>query len=260
MDGTVAALDCGTNSTRLLVAGPGGEVLEREMRITRLGQGVDATHRLSAEAVERTLSVLADYRRLMDRHGVGHARLVATSAVRDAENAEDFLLGAAAAIGVAPEVLSGLEEGRLSFAGAVAGLDAAGVDVGPGPVLVVDIGGGSTELAAGPVVGPLTDVAAVSLDVGCVRLSERFFHHDPPLPGELGAARTFVDGLLDRALGVLPSLEPGGLLVGLAGTVSTLASLAQGLGAYDRTRIHHFELSRRDVAHWLARLAADDHA
>ena len=252
----VAALDCGTNSTRLLIAGPDGAVLEREMRITRLGEGVDATRRLSDEAVARTVAVLADYRRLMDAHGVARARLVATSAVRDAANAEAFLAAAADASGVVPEVLSGLEEGRLSFAGAVAGLPGGHE---PGPVLVVDIGGGSTELAAGTVGGPLEEVLAVSLDVGCVRLTERCLHHDPPPASELAAARAVVDELLGEARGVLPPLEPGGLLVGLAGTVSTLASLAQGLEAYDRARIHHFELSRADVAGWLERLATDDH-
>jgi exopolyphosphatase/guanosine-5'-triphosphate,3'-diphosphate pyrophosphatase len=260
MDGTVAALDCGTNSTRLLVSGPGGVVLERVMRITRLGEGVDATRRLADAAVERTVSVLADYRTLMDRHDVGRARLVATSAVRDAENADAFLSAAADATGVVPEVLSGLEEGRLSFAGATAGLAGAGVDAGTGPVLVVDIGGGSTELAGGPVGGRPDEVAAVSLDMGCVRLSERFLRHDPPPADELAAARAFVDGLLAEARAALPALEPGGLLVGLAGTVSTIASLAQGLGDYDRDRIHHVELSRSAVAGWLAALAADDRA
>jgi len=254
---SVAALDCGTNSTRLLVAGPDGEVLEREMRITRLGEGVDATRRLSEEAVARTVGVLAEYRRLMDAHGVSRARLVATSAVRDADNAEAFLSAAAEATGVVPEVLSGLEEGRLSFAGAVAGLPTA---AGSGPVLVVDIGGGSTELAAGVPGAPLDQVAAISVDVGCVRVSERFLRHDPPRADELARARAFVDEALARAKEALPALEPGGTLVGLAGTVSTLASLAQGLERYERDRIHHFELSRREVARWLAVLAADDHA
>jgi exopolyphosphatase/guanosine-5'-triphosphate,3'-diphosphate pyrophosphatase len=256
----VAALDCGTNSTRVLIVDGSGSVLERHMRITRLGEGVDATRALAPEAIARTVDALADFRRLMDHHGVGRARLVATSAVRDAQNAHAFLEAAERVTAVVPEVLSGLEEGRLSFAGATATLPAGH---GAGPVLVVDIGGGSTELAAG-VPGepghPMDDVAAISLDVGCVRLSERYLAHDPPRAEELASARAAVDVALDPAGAVLPPLEPGGLLVGLAGTVSTLASLAQGLAAYDRDRIHHFELSRHDVGHWLELLAADDHA
>jgi len=257
--GAVAALDCGTNSTRVLIVGDAGQVLEREMRITRLGAGVDATGVLDPAAIDRTVTVLADYRALMERHDVGRARLVATSAVRDAGNAERFLRAAEKATGVTPEVLSGLEEGRLSFAGATAGLPAGAAGAGD-PVLVVDIGGGSTELAAGVPGGPEDDVAALSLDVGCVRISERFLRHDPPRRAELDSARAFVDEALDGARYVLPLLAPGGLLVGLAGTVSTLASLAQGLEAYDRRRIHHFELTRGDVHRWLDVLAADDRA
>jgi exopolyphosphatase / guanosine-5'-triphosphate,3'-diphosphate pyrophosphatase len=258
--GPVAALDCGTNSTRVLIVDDSGRVLERHMRITRLGEGVDATHTLAPEAIARTVDTLADFRRLMDHHGVGRARLVATSAARDAQNAQTFLDAAERVTGLVPEVLSGLEEGRLSFAGATATLPAGH---GEGPVLVVDIGGGSTELAAGVPVAPgreVSDVAAISLDVGCVRLSERYLAHDPPRAQELASARAVVDAALDRARAVVPALDPGGLLVGLAGTVSALASLAQGLAEYDRDRIHHFELSRRDVAQWLALLAADDRA
>ena len=138
--GTVAAVDCGTNSTRLLVASSDGTVLDRQMRITRLGEGVDATGVLSADAVARTVAVLRDYRGVMDSHGVVRARLVATSAARDAANADEFLAAARQATGVEPEILSGVEEGALSFGGATAHVERA--DVGPGPVLVVDIGGG----------------------------------------------------------------------------------------------------------------------
>jgi exopolyphosphatase/guanosine-5'-triphosphate,3'-diphosphate pyrophosphatase len=261
--GAVAALDCGTNSTRLLIADGGGRVLEREMRITRLGEGVDATHRLSAEAIGRTVAVLEDYRKMMGDHGVGRARLVATSAARDAANADQFLARAEEATGVAPELLSGPEEGRLSFAGATATLPAG--DRG-GPVLVVDIGGGSTELVVGTVpaspaggaeAGPID---AISLDIGCVRITERFFHHDPPSADERRAAEAEVARQMARARSALPALAPDGLLIGLAGTVSTLAALELGLAHYDRDRIHHALLSADQVEGWLARLAGEDRA
>lgn len=260
--GALAALDCGTNSTRLLIVDPAGRVLERCMVITRLGEGVDATHKLSPEAITRTVDVLRDFRHLMDRHGVTRARLVATSAARDAANAEEFLEPAEAATGVRPELLTGLEEGRLSFAGATAHLPPD--RRGGGPVLVVDIGGGSTEIAVGEVPvarGPSGDVVgrvtAVSLDVGCVRLTERFLHHDPPLPSELAAARAVVDAELARVRTLLPPLLPGGTLIGLAGTVSTLAALARRVERYDRALIHHAVLTRGDVDAWLGRLATE---
>ena len=264
--GPVAAIDCGTNSTRLLVVAGDGTVLERHMRITRLGEGVDATRKLSPEAIGRTVAVLGEYRRLMDRYGVVRARLVATSAARDATNAEEFLSAAADATGLVPELLSGRDEGELSFAGATAHVPAD--VVGPGPVLVVDIGGGSTELVAGAMpVGPsLTGpggpesaaVSAVSMDVGCVRVTERFLLHDPPLSSELERARAAVDADLDAARRGLPSLMPGGLLIGLAGTVSTLAALDQGLASYERAAVHHAVLPRAAVIGWLRRLAGED--
>lgn len=261
----VAAIDCGTNSTRLLIVDAGGRTLERDMRITRLGEGVDATHKLSAHAIARTVEVLVGYRARMDGHGVARARLVATSAARDAVNADEFFTAAERVTGVRPELLSGDEEGRLSFAGATARLPDS--LVGPGPALVVDIGGGSTELAAGPVAAgslpvPSDDddgVRAVSLDIGCVRISERFFHHDPPLPGELHDARGAIAGALVTARTRLPALAPGGTLLGLAGTVSTVASLAQGIATYDRSRIHHFVLTKAEVEEWCVRLGSEDH-
>jgi exopolyphosphatase/guanosine-5'-triphosphate,3'-diphosphate pyrophosphatase len=257
--GPVAAVDCGTNSTRLLIVDDHGSVLDRQMRITRLGQGVDATRTLSPDALARTVSVLREFRGLMDLHGVVRARVVATSAVRDATNAQEFLAAALDATGVRPEILSGLEEGALSFAGATAHVPPE--LVGPGPVLVVDIGGGSTELAAATLrPGPrrLRGVAAVSLDVGCVRVTERFLHHDPPWPDELADARRTVDAQLAGAASVLPPLAPGGLLIGLAGTVSTLGALDQRLDRYRREAIHHAVLGRDKVEHWLQILAAED--
>jgi exopolyphosphatase/guanosine-5'-triphosphate,3'-diphosphate pyrophosphatase len=250
----VAALDCGTNSTRLLVAGTDGSTLVRLMRITRLGQGVDATGRLAPEAVERTLDVLGDYRATMDDLGVGRRRLVATSAVRDAANGQEFLSAAGAVAGTVAELLSGEEEGRLSYAGATAGLAPA-----PGGDLVVDIGGGSTELVVGgpPVGGAGTQ--EVSLDIGCVRLSERHFHHDPPTPEELDAAVATVQAALAQAEATVPALGavgPATRLIGLAGTVSTLAMLELGLDRYDRDRVHHALLSAAAVGRWCDRLAA----
>jgi exopolyphosphatase/guanosine-5'-triphosphate,3'-diphosphate pyrophosphatase len=259
--GARAALDCGTNSTRLLIVDEGGKVLEREMRITRLGEAVDATHKLSADAISRTIGVLEGYRQMMDKHGVVRARLVATSAARDAVNAEEFFVAAQEVTGVRPELLSGTEEGQLSFAGATASLPA---DYPVGQLaLVVDIGGGSTELVVGAPTGSgdagdAPDVVAVSLDIGCVRLTERFFHHDPPLASELAAARAVVDDEVRRARTALPSMDDDGVLIGLAGTVSTLAALDLELASYERSRIHHAVLSRTQVDRWLARLATED--
>jgi exopolyphosphatase/guanosine-5'-triphosphate,3'-diphosphate pyrophosphatase len=259
--GTVAALDCGTNSTRLLIVDGRGTVRQREMRITRLGESVDATHKLSADAIRRTVGVLRQYKELMDEHGVGRARLVATSAARDAVNADEFFSAAEEATGVRPELLSGLDEGRLSFAGATASLPHE--SRGPEPVLVVDIGGGSTELVVGmapahPVPPTELTVSAISLDIGCVRLTERFFHHDPPTPAELDEARAVVRTEVERARRELPPLAPTSVLIGLAGTVSTLAALAQKLAHYDRDRIHHAVLSREQVDGWLVRLSSED--
>jgi|SRR5579864_197880 len=261
----VAAVDCGTNSTRLLIVAGDGAVLERHMRITRLGEGVDAARKLAPEAIARTLAVLGEYRQLMDRRGVVRARLVATSAARDATNVEEFLAAAAHVTGLAPEVLSGPEEGALSFSGATAHVPAD--LVGPGPVLVVDIGGGSTELVAGAMpAGPRSagspapdaPVSVVSMDVGCVRVTERFLRHDPPRASELERARATVNGELEGARRLLPPLAPGGLLIGLAGTVSTLAALDKGVATYERAALHHAVLTRAAVAGWLERLAGED--
>ncbi len=257
--GPVAAVDCGTNSTRLIVVAPDGTVLEREMHITRLGEQVDATHRLSGAAIDRTATVLREYKGSMDRYGVARARVVATSAVRDAENAEEFMTLAEEITGVHPEVLSGGEEGRLSFAGATAHLDPS--LTGAGPLLVVDIGGGSTELAVGrPGLGGdacAHQVVARSLDIGCVRVSERF-RHDPPSREEMAAARSAVTEEVVAAQADLPSPAPDGLMIGLAGTVSTLVCLDRCLTVYDRDRVHLAIQSRDDVERWLEILAAED--
>jgi exopolyphosphatase / guanosine-5'-triphosphate,3'-diphosphate pyrophosphatase len=249
--GTLAAVDCGTNSTRLLVVGSSGDVRAREMTITRLGQGVDETHRLRPEAMERTFAALRHYRSIMDAQQVGRTRLVATSAVRDAVNGEAFLGPSADIIGAAAELLPGDEEGRLSYAGATSDLP-----VTDATVLVLDIGGGSTEL----VTKDDGAIRSVSLDMGCVRLTERFLRGDPPTPTEIAEAVQAISSELDRATGEIPVLGETGRslqLVGLAGTVSTLASLELGLSAYDRTRIHHAVLTAAAVERWCAVLGAE---
>ncbi len=248
----VAAVDCGTNSTRLLVADGQGRALTRLMRITRLGQGVDRCGVLAPDAVARTVAVLEEYRKVMDDAGVGPVRMTATSAVRDAGNRDQFLDAAAETVGTAPEILTGEQEGRLSFAGATADLDD-----NPGGWLVADIGGGSTELAAGPVPGGRrTEPAAVcSLDVGCVRVTERFLTGDPPDASQLEAARRDVHRLLASAVADQPVLAEMATLVGLAGTVAALAAVDQRLETYDRDRLHHHVLTRETVDTITAELA-----
>jgi exopolyphosphatase / guanosine-5'-triphosphate,3'-diphosphate pyrophosphatase len=250
----LAAVDCGTNSTRLLVSGRTGDALSREMTITRLGESVDATGVLRPEAMERTFTALRRYRTIMDASGVaaGATRLVATSAVRDAGNGEVFLRGASEIIGAPAELLPGSEEGRLSYAGATSDLP-----VSDAPVVVLDIGGGSTEI----VTEADGDIASVSLDVGCVRLTERDLPGDPPGEAEVVAAVATIAAQLDGAVAAIPTLADTSFgprrLVGLAGTVSTLASLELGLVEYDRQRIHHAVLSLESVARWCEILASE---
>ncbi len=240
---TLAAIDCGTNSTRLLISRGEGrtwEALERQNTITRLGQGVDATGRLDPEAIGRTIDVLRHHKDLVDRHGVEALRITATSAARDAENSDAFFDAAETVVGVRPELLSGQEEGALSFAGATAELDPAN-----GPFLVVDIGGGSTELIAGT-----TQVEGVrSIDIGCVRLTEKHLHADPPAPEELSNAIAEATDHFDEALHEVEAFAGARTLVGVAGTISTVAAVEIGLAEWDRNRIHHF---------WLSRAAAED--
>ncbi|MGH9045354.1 MAG: exopolyphosphatase [Acidimicrobiales bacterium] len=244
--GAVAAIDCGTNSTRLLIVAPSHPEI-RMMRITRLGRGVDATGRLDDAGVAATLAVLREYRALMDKSGVRRGRLVATSAVRDAANREEFVSGAGAATGLEVEVLEGSVEGELAFAGATS---QAGVP--PGDAVVVDIGGGSTEI-----VTRSPELRCVSLDIGCVRLTERLFHHDPALSTELESARRLVASQLDGARRSLGPMSEQRTLLGLAGTVSTLGALDQGLSHYERDRIHHHLLTASSVEHWLGVLASE---
>jgi exopolyphosphatase/guanosine-5'-triphosphate,3'-diphosphate pyrophosphatase len=235
MSAPVAAIDCGTNSVRLLVSDGGRTTLERLMRITRLGQGVHATGRLDPEAIDRTLVVLREYRDVIDRFGAERVRITATSAARDATNRADFFGPAAAIIGAEPELLSGEEEGRLSFLGATADLDPA-----DGPFLVFDIGGGSTEFSYGRTEAEAT----ISTDMGCVRMTEAWLHHDPPWAMELSQAISVIDIHLDDVVRAIPDAGEARTFVGLAGTVSTAAAVELGLAEYDRDQIHHFRLTR----------------
>lgn len=222
------------------------------MRITGLGRGVDDHRRLAGDAVERTLDVLRGYRTRLEGAGVASVRAVATSAVRDAVNRDEFLAAAGAALGWPVEVVSGEEEAVASFWGATAGLDPS-----MAPFLVVDIGGGSTEV----VVGASVVEEAMSLDIGCVRITERFLHHDPPEPDELFAALSYVATHLDDVLRCMPAAVEATTLVGLAGTVSTTAAVEIGLERYDRERLHGFVLTKdavEDVFRTLATEAADD--
>lgn len=248
---TVAAIDCGTNSVRLLVT-DGEHQYDRTMRITRLGQGVDATGRLDPAAIDRTLDVLRDYREVIDRHGATRIRMAATSASRDAANRDEFFAAVREVIGVEPELLSGIEEGRLSFRGATADLDRA-----QGPFLVCDIGGGSTEFVWG------TDDAehVVSIDVGCVRMTEAWLHHDPPTAEELSQALSVIDVHLDDVLRDIPFAGEAATFVGLAGTITNVAAVEIGLPEWSRDAIHHFVLTRaaiEDVFRTLATESIED--
>jgi exopolyphosphatase/guanosine-5'-triphosphate,3'-diphosphate pyrophosphatase len=241
----VAAIDIGTNSVRLLVADARGRELERPMRITRLGQGVDVAGELAAAAIERTVAVLAEYRALMERHGVTRARATATSAARDARNSATFFDAAERALGVRPELISGDEEARLSFRGATSGLD-----LEQGPFLIFDIGGGSTEL----VVGKTAPESLVSLQLGCVRMTERHLKSDPPSDTELAACLADVKSRL-AGVGEQLGVSRARLCIGLAGTVTALSAMQLGLTRYDASRTHHSRLTRPQVEALFAQLS-----
>lgn len=235
----VAAIDCGTNSLRLLVVdntdGDSKELV-RDTTIVRLGQGVDATGEFAPAALERTFAVLDRYAAVIEEFRVQAVRLVATSAARDARNRAEFFAGVRSRLGIDAEVIAGDEEARLSFAGAASGVPDAAT-----PLLVIDIGGGSTELIRGA--GTAIE-RAQSLDMGAVRLRERFLHSDPPTPEQIAAARTYVNELLDATSVPLAGI---GTFVGVAGTVTSMAAVVLGLDVYDRSKVHRVELSIEQI-------------
>lgn len=231
----VGAIDCGTNSIRLLVAdvdATRGELVDvvRRMEVVRLGQDVDRTGRIAPEAMARTLAATADYARVCRELGVERVRFVATSASRDATNRHEFVAGVREVLGVEPDVVAGAQEAALSFAGATRELLALGLT---GPFVVADIGGGSTEVVR----GRSAVEAALSVDIGCVRLTERHLAGDPPSESEVLAARADVEEALDLVAEAVP-LDGVDTLVGLAGSVTTVAACALGLTAYDAGRTH----------------------
>ncbi len=243
----VAAIDCGTNTIKLLI-GDLPAVAVRESRMVRLGQGVDATGRLAPEALERAFAAIDEYAALIDAHDVERIRFCATSASRDAENAAEFTAGVRARLGVDPEVLSGEEEARLAFAGAMRGTAPQAE-----PVLVVDIGGGSTELILGDrATGPR---ASYSMDIGSVRLHERCLGGDPPPPEQVRACIAAIDAALDAAIAEGP-VDPAeaASVIGVAGTITTVAAGVLGLTTYDPERIHGQVIDVDEVHRCVSRL------
>jgi exopolyphosphatase / guanosine-5'-triphosphate,3'-diphosphate pyrophosphatase len=243
-----AAIDIGTNSVLLLIAETRGERVEalvERATITRLGQDVDRTRRLSPEACTRTLGCLEQYAHILERMHVERVAVVGTSAMRDAEGGEDFVSDAERVLGTRPRVIDGTEEAHLSYAGALSGLAVSG------DVVVCDIGGGSTEIITGSVSGAQRSVnSAVSLDIGSVRLFERHVKSDPPTADQLAAARADIQ----NALSGVPRPSPGATLVGVAGTITTLAAVEQGLIQYDPALVHGSRLERTTVQRLLLRL------
>jgi exopolyphosphatase / guanosine-5'-triphosphate,3'-diphosphate pyrophosphatase len=239
-----AGIDCGTNSIRLLISDGGVDVV-REMRIVRLGQDVDRTGRLAPEAIERTRLALVDYAAMIAAHDVAAVRMVATSATRDAENRQVFVDMVTAVLGVAPEVITGAQEAELSFSGAVGSLSGLRE-----PVLVADIGGGSTELVLGE---PGHALRSHSMDVGCVRMTERHLRSDPPTTAQIEATVDDLRAAIARAEQDVP-LRRGGSFVGVAGTVTTLVAIVLGLDAYDPDVIHGASITAAQVDEVTARL------
>jgi exopolyphosphatase / guanosine-5'-triphosphate,3'-diphosphate pyrophosphatase len=240
----VAAIDCGTNSIRLLVADVDGDALTdvvRRMEIVRLGAGVDRTGRLGDAGLARTFAALEDYAAEIRRLGAERVRMVATSATRDASNSDVFVAGVTERLGVPPDVATGAEEAALSFDGATRELRQS--TAVPAPYLVCDIGGGSTEFVLGDATGAR---ASCSVDVGCVRMTERHLHHDPPTATEIAAARRDVAAAIAEVTRVVPVREARSL-VGLAGSVTTVVGLALELPAYDAGAIHHARISSTKV-------------
>jgi exopolyphosphatase/guanosine-5'-triphosphate,3'-diphosphate pyrophosphatase len=249
---TIAAFDCGTNTIKLLVADldpETGEEVEhvRDMRMVRLGQGVDRTGRLDPDAIERTFAAIDEFVETMGRYDIARMRFCATSASRDASNADEFVTGVRERLGIEPEVVTGAEEAQLSYDGATRSLPGV-----PGPILVLDIGGGSTELILGDQHGHVT--AGHSLDIGSVRLHERLLPGDPPSAEEVRAASRVIDEALDGLPGHGVDVAAARTVVGVAGTITTLAAAVLDLPSYQRDRIHHSVLSREAIHRTTQRL------
>ena len=247
-----AALDCGSNSTRLLISDQDGNSLIREMHVTRLSQGVDDTAVLQDEALERNFQQLEAYRNLMDRYEVTSGLLVATSAVRDAKNGDEFLARASEITGVPARLLSGKEEARFSYEGATAGLP-----IGDHPYLIVDVGGGSTEIAV-PVKGELR---SFSMQLGCVRVAERALGLGKPSAEEIQQTWKMVREECDRAFAAVPLFSEvvGQVqMLGLAGTVATLVQLANNIEEYSREALHHQRATLAQVRYWREKLCGEE--
>lgn len=248
----VAAIDCGTNSIRLLISENGREIL-RDMEIVKLGEGVDTTKNFSPVAVARTLTALRKFKNAIDANGVTRTRFCATSATRDAQNREIFIEPVREILGIAPEVIPGEEEARLSFLGATSDLE-----ISEAPFLVVDIGGGSTEF----VFGRESVESAVSVNIGCVRMTERHFKSDPPTAEEITSVRADVNLAIDKAEAVVP-ITSAKTLIAVAGTATTVAAAALELPTYDREAIHGSRISAErtiEISEWLLKLSKSERA
>lgn len=247
----VGVIDCGTNSVRLLIS-DGDRDIERIATVTRLGGGVDRTGRLDPAGIERTAEALSGYRRRLDDHGVSDLRVIATSASRDASNCDEFFARVESTIGVTPELLSGIEEARLSFLGATAALDPS-----RGPFCVIDLGGGSTEFSFGT-----TELeASYSADMGSVRFTERYVENDPPRPEELVACISVAEAHLTDVIREIPDIGETQTFIGVAGTITTMVAVEIGLHTYDPEQVHGFELTRaaaEDVYRTLVTEPLDD--
>ena len=248
----VAAIDCGTNSIRLLISENGREII-REMEIVKLGEGVDRTKNFSPIAVERTLVALRRFKALIDHHKVERVRFCATSATRDAQNRKIFTEPVESILGVAPEVIVGIEEARLSFLGATSELP-----ISEAPFLVVDIGGGSTEF----VLGERSVQSAISVEIGCVRMTERYFTNDPPTEQEIASTRFDINRAIDQVEIEVP-ISSARTLVAVAGTATTVAAAALKLPTYDREAIHGARISAErtfEISNWLLSMDKNERA
>lgn len=248
----VAAIDCGTNSIRLLISEDGREII-REMEIVKLGEGVDRTKNFSPIAVERTLTALRRFKALIDHHKVERVRFCATSATRDAQNRKIFTEPVESILGVAPEVIVGIEEARLSFLGATSELP-----ISDAPFLVVDIGGGSTEF----VLGERSVQSAISVDIGCVRMTERHFTNDSPTEQEIASTRLDINRAIDQVETEVP-ISSARTLVAVAGTATTVAAAALKLPTYDREAIHGARISAErtfEISNWLLSMDKNERA